>query len=71
MNKRLLTSTVVETLGRNGALNMGDLYKQVKKIHGEAEEGVFEESVMLMELQGLVRVYKMPRGKMKVELTKG
>jgi hypothetical protein len=71
MNKRLLTSTVVETLGRNGALYLKDLYKQVKKIHGEAEEGAFEESVMLMELQGLVRVYKMPRGKMKVELTKG
>lgn len=71
MNERLVTSTVVDALGRNGALYLDDLYKKVHKMHSEMEKGKFEEALMLMELQGLIRVYKMPRGKKKAELTKG
>jgi DNA-binding PadR family transcriptional regulator len=71
VNERLVTSTVVDALGRNGALYVNDLYKSVHKMHSGTEKGAFEEILMLMELQGLIRVYKMPRGKRKAELTKG
>ena len=71
MNERLVTSTVVDALGRDGALYVDDLYKSVHKMHSGMEKGAFEEILMLMELQALIRVYKMPRGKRKAELTKG
>jgi len=68
--RRLITSTVVDALGRNGALYVDDLYKSVHKMHSGMEKGAFEEIFMLMEFQALIRVYKMPRGKRKAELTK-
>jgi len=71
VNERLVTSTVVDALGRDGALYVNDLYKSVHMLHSDMEKGAFEEILMLMELQGLLRVYKMPRGKRKAELTKG
>jgi hypothetical protein len=71
VNERLVVSSVVDALGRNGALYVDDLYKSVHKMHSGMEKGVFEEILMLMELQGLLMVYKMPRGKRKAELTKG
>jgi hypothetical protein len=71
VNERLVTSTVVDALGRDGALYLDDLYKKVHKMHSGIEKGKFEEVLMLMELQGLIMVYKMPRGKKKAELTKG
>ncbi|MBA7625361.1 hypothetical protein ES703_32790 [subsurface metagenome] len=70
MNERLVTTTVVDALRRNGALYVDDLYKSVNKIHSDVEKGAFEEILMIMELQALIRVYKMPRGKRKAELTK-
>jgi len=70
VNERLVTSTVVDALSRNGALYVDDLYKSVHNVHNSMEKGAFEENLMLMELQGLIRVYKMPRGKRKAELTR-
>jgi hypothetical protein len=71
LNIRLLTTTIVETLGRNGALKVDDLYKQVQKMHGDMERGSFEENLMVLELQGLIRVYAMARDQRRVELAKG
>ena len=70
VNERLVTSTVVDALGRNGALYVDDLYKSIHKMHSGMEKGAFEEILMVMELQALIRVYTMPRGKRKAELTK-
>ena len=70
MNERLVTTTVVDALSRNGALYVNDLYKSVHRIHSDMEKGAFKKILMIMELQGLIRVYTMPRGKQKAELTK-
>lgn len=70
MNDKLVTTTIVEALRRNGALEMGDLYKQVKKLHGEMGGRFFNEVLMTMELQGLIRVYSMAREKRRVELVR-
>ena len=71
MNIRLLTTTIVETLSRNGALKVDDLYKQVQKMHSDMERGSFEENLMVLELQGLIRVYSVARDQRRVELAKG
>ena len=52
MNDNLLTATIMETLGRNGALEKDDLCKQVQKIHGGIEERSFERILMRMEIRG-------------------
>lgn len=71
MNNKLVTTTIVEELGRNGANTLDDLYTAVHKLHSEMERSFFEETLMIMEIQGLIRVYKMARGKRRVELAKG
>ncbi len=71
MNNRLVTTTIIETLGRNGALKADELYKQVQKLHSDLEKRSFEENLMVLELQGLVVVYSMARDQRRVELAKG
>jgi len=71
LNERLVTSTIVEILGRNGALKVEDLYKSVKKLHSGVERRVFEETLMVLELQGLITVYSMTRDRRRVELVQG
>ena len=71
MNNRLVTTTIIETLVRNGAQKADDLYKQVQKLHNDLEKRLFEESLMALELQGLITVYSMARDQRRVELVKG
>ena len=71
MNNKLIVSTIVETLGRNGALTIKDLMKNVAKLHTGVDERYLNDTLMTMELQGLVSVYKRTRGKRRVELIKG
>lgn len=71
MNDRLVASTIIETLGRNGALELEDLYKSVQKLHTDLDRRFFEETLMGLEIQGLVRVHGMTRNKHRVELVKG
>ena len=71
MNNRLIVSTIVETLGRNGALTIKELMKSVTKLHNDVDERYLNETLMTMELHGLVSVYQRTRGKRRVELTKG
>lgn len=70
MNDRLVATTIVEELGRNGALGVEALYKKVKKLHGDMGEQFFNKTLMTMELQGLIRVYSMSKEKRRVELAR-
>ncbi len=71
MNNTLVQSTIVETLGRNGALEAKSLFKHVKKLHGDIDARFFERTLMTMELRGLVRVYSMAKDKRRIELVRG
>lgn len=71
MNNRLVSSTILEALGRNGAQRVDELFKQVQKFHGDLDRRFFDESLMALELQGLVTVYSMARDQRRVELAKG
>jgi len=71
LNNRLLTSTIIETLNRSGALKISELFKAVHKIHSDLEKTYLNKILMTMELQGLIRVYNLTREKRRVELVKG
>ena len=71
MKNRLVSTTILEALGRNGAQKVDELFKQVQKFHGDLDRRFFDESLMALELQGLVTVYSMARDQRRVELAKG
>jgi hypothetical protein len=68
MDAKLIPSTIVEALGKGGALEFDDLLKQVQKYQNGINEVELERIVMEMEIQGLVRVTKMAKGKRRIEL---
>ncbi|MBN2335097.1 hypothetical protein JXL21_06015 [Candidatus Bathyarchaeota archaeon] len=68
MDLKLLPSTVIDLLERNGALKFEDLYKRTKKRHDGLSQSELEQALMKLEIQGLVRVYRLPRGKKRIEL---
>ena len=65
---KLIPAKVVELLERNGALKVDELHNRVKKTYSGFTEEDLETLLMKMEIQGLVKVYRIPRGKRRVEL---
>jgi hypothetical protein len=68
MDTKLIPPKIIELLERNGALKFDDLYKRVKKFNSDFNENDLNNQLMKMEIQGLVKVYRIPRGKRRVEL---
>ena len=69
MGAKLIPSTVVEALGKSGAQEFDDLLKQVQKYQSDINENDFSKILMEMEIQGLVRVTRMAKGKRRIELS--
>ena len=67
VNDRMIPTTIFEALGRSGALTADSLYKRVKKLHGDPGSKYFNDTLMTMELQGLIKVYRMSGDKRRVE----
>ena len=67
MDVKLIPGTVIESLGRSGAADFDDLFKQVQKLHGDLNQNDFNKILMEMEVQGLIRVTRMTKGKRRVE----
>jgi hypothetical protein len=70
VNDRLIHTTIVEALGRAGALTVDSLYKRIKKLHGDPGSKFFNDTLMTMELQGLIKVYGLSKDKRRVELAR-
>ena len=68
MDAKLIPSNIVEALGRSGAQEFDELLKQVQKYQSGINETEFSRILMEMEIQGLVRVTRMTRGKKRIEL---
>ena len=68
MQWKLLPSVILDTLRRNGALKFEELHKSTKKRFSDLSENDLEHMIMKMEIQGLVKVYPLPRGKKRIEL---
>ena len=71
MNDRLVASTIIDALDRSGALEKEELYKSVQKLHSDLDHPFFEETLMDLEIQGLLRVSVMSKDRCRVELAKG
>lgn len=70
MNDRLLTSNIVETLGRNGAQEVEELFKSIQKLHSELNRFFFDRLLMSLEIQGLIRVNNTTKNKRRIELVR-
>ena len=68
MNDKLVAPTIIEALDRNGALKAEDLFKSVVKLYSDLDRRFFEETLMGLEIKGLIRVSGMARDKRRVEL---
>ncbi|MFP3952151.1 MAG: hypothetical protein ACLFVP_08460 [Candidatus Bathyarchaeia archaeon] len=68
MDLKLVPSTIVETLDRDGSQRYNDLLKKTARLHSDLTEDKFKDILMELEIQGLVRVQEMTRGKKLVEL---
>ncbi len=70
MNDRLIPTTIFEALDKSGSLTTDALYKRVKKIHGDPGLKYFDDTLMTMELHGIIAVYRMSVDKRRVELVR-
>lgn len=68
MKGRLVQANIVEVLQRDGALRFKELFKAVNKIHKDCDTHSFEKTLMVMELQGLIRVNNLTKGRRRIEL---
>jgi hypothetical protein len=68
MDEKLLPTTIIEQLQRNGALKFDELLKFAQKRYDGLNESELETMLMKMEIQGLIRVYRIPKGKKRIEL---
>lgn len=66
-----LSSAVVEALERKGPLMDLDLYDLLKSKYEDLGFGDFNKTLMRMEIEGIVYVSTLARGKRRVELVKG
>ena len=70
MDVKLIPAKIVELLERNGALKFDDLYKRIKKSYSGFTEDNLNIMLMQMEIQGLITVFRIPKGKRRVELAR-
>lgn len=72
MNKvwgpRPLNLAVVEALQRKGPLTDGDLLDQVKESYGEISFRELNNVLLKLEINGILRVSRLMKGKRRVEL---
>jgi len=68
MDEKLIPSTIVGLLKRAGALKFDDLHKRTKKQYSGFSADHLNSLLMKMEIQGLVKVYRLPKGKRRIEL---
>jgi len=68
MDLKLVPSTIIETLDRDGSQRYDDLLEKIGRLHNDLTEDEFNKILMELEIQGLIRVQEMTRGKKLVEL---
>ena len=61
---------IIEKLQRKGTSIDDDLLKEIKKSYGDTSYREFYDALMRLELQGLIIVYKLTKGKCNIELVK-
>jgi hypothetical protein len=67
LDHKLVSSAIIETLERSGALQFDELFGKVVRLHSELSEANFQDFIMELEIKGLIRVYDMARGIRRIE----
>ncbi len=67
MRLRLVASSIIEILEREGAREEEEVYKQVQRLHGDIDRRSFEELLMSLEIQGLIRVSDLSKDRRRIE----
>lgn len=70
MKLRLVASSILDVLEREGAKEEEEVYKQIQRLHGDIDRRVFEELLMSLEIQGLIRVSNLSRDRRRIELVR-
>lgn len=65
-----LRTVVVELLQRKGATTDTELYNMAKEIHSDLGFNVLNKELMRLEIEGVINVSALARGKRRVELLK-
>ncbi len=69
MDTKMIPSTILESLNKSGAMEFDELFKAVQKVQSDINQHDFNRILMDMEVQGLIRVSRMARGKRRIELS--
>jgi hypothetical protein len=64
---KLVPTTIVEHLDKNGTTSFKELFELVHKRVPEISEQEFNYILMEIEIQGLIKVYQLPKGKKSIE----
>jgi DNA-binding HxlR family transcriptional regulator len=67
VDMKLVPATILELLDRNGALKFEELLKRTKKRHSTLTKPALDQTLMEMEIRGLVKVYRLPKEKRRIE----
>ena len=65
-----LDLTIVETLGKKGAMTDEELFDLLKESHEDLGFGMLNRTLMKLEVEGKVYVSALTKGKRRVELVK-
>ena len=65
-----LDLTIVETLGKKGAMTDEELFNLLKESHEDLGFGMLNRTLMKLEVEGKVYVSALTKGKRRVELVK-
>ena len=71
VNKRLLESTIIEMLAKNGAQDFSNIFKFITDRFQKVDEGDLNRALMNLELRGILRVYHSSKDRQRVELVRG
>jgi len=65
-----LRTVVIELLQRKGATTDAELHNMVKEVHGDLGFNMLNKALMRLEIEGLIKVSALTRGKRRIELVK-
>jgi Fe2+ or Zn2+ uptake regulation protein len=65
-----LDLTIVEILEKKGAMTDDELFDVLKETHEDLGFGALNKTLMKMEVQGMIYVSSLTKGKRRVELVK-
>lgn len=65
---RPVSHVIVEVLERKGAMTDGELMKELKSNFGEVSYRELNTTLMRLEINGLIHVSRLMKGKRRVEL---